>query len=308
MKDGWDAVAVKQDAHHKAELWYWLRVCARGRYQGGVEKWCVSTWKANPDHVHDLIGWARWEQSTATVSSLGTATSTKTMRNALDELFWEQARAVFLDGGTANCIVTFWPDISYTIRRANQDIVKPKVRSEASCSVFAGCAGAQPGHFRVSTWQRIWWSKLMWIGWSRQWRSKVLVIEYIRVWVSWGKFWWSTGYSHREHIQRVLSWCDEAAETDSTNAYGSYQRRGVARLRNLWKREWWSQGQVEAKNVEKGRVSSDDIEADLGTDYLERDRITKCTTKMGMVFAGAGLENSCRGFRSLKCSLRIRTY
>ena len=35
------------------------------------------------------------------------------------------------------------------------------------------------------------------------------------------------------------------------------------------------------------RVPSEDYEADLGAKYLERGRIKKCVTKMGMLFAGA---------------------
>ena len=47
------------------------------------------------------------------------------------------------------------------------------------------------------------------------------------------------------------------------------------------------QDQVAAKNIELRRVPSDDNEADVGTKYLERDRIKKCVTKMVMLFAGA---------------------
>ena len=45
--------------------------------------------------------------------------------------------------------------------------------------------------------------------------------------------------------------------------------------------------QVAAKNIELGRIPSEDNEADLGTRCLERDRIKKCVTKMEMLFAGA---------------------
>ena len=34
-------------------------------------------------------------------------------------------------------------------------------------------------------------------------------------------------------------------------------------------------------------MPSEDNEADLGTIYLERDRVKKCVTKIGMLFAGA---------------------
>ena len=75
-------------------------------------------------------------------------------------------------------------------------------------------------------------------------------------------------------------------ETNSTSASSIFRRRGVGRLRHLHMKELWLQDQVAAKNVELGRVPSDDNEADLGTKYLERDRIKKCVTKLGMLFAG----------------------
>ena len=76
-------------------------------------------------------------------------------------------------------------------------------------------------------------------------------------------------------------------ETDSTSACGFCRHRGVGRLRHLQKKELWLQDQVAAKNIEMGRVPSEDNEADLSTKYLERDRIKKCETKMGMLFTGA---------------------
>ena len=79
----------------------------------------VFTWKANPKHARGLI------------ASLGTAATTKTMRNALDELPWERAKAVSSAGGTATYLAINRPDIAQNIRRANQDIPKPKVRTEA---------------------------------------------------------------------------------------------------------------------------------------------------------------------------------
>ena len=59
----------------------------------------------------------------------------------------------------------------------------------------------------------------------------------------------------------------------------------LARLGHLHKKELWLQDQVAAKNVQPGRVPSEDNEDD--TKYMERDRIKKCVTKMGMLFAGA---------------------
>ena len=69
-------------------------------------------------------------------------------------------------------------------------------------------------------------------------------------------------------------------ETDSTSASGSCRRHGVGRLRHLLKKELWLQDQVAAKNVDLGRVPSEDNEADPGTKYLERDRSKKCPRAM----------------------------
>ena len=76
-------------------------------------------------------------------------------------------------------------------------------------------------------------------------------------------------------------------EADSTSASGICRRRGVGRLRHLHKKELWLHDQVAAKTNELGRDPSGDNETDLGTKYLERDRIKTCATKMGMLFAGA---------------------
>ena len=53
------------------------------------------------------------------------------MRNALDELLWERAKAVSSAGGTATYLAMDRPDIAHSIRRANQDTAKSKVRAEA---------------------------------------------------------------------------------------------------------------------------------------------------------------------------------
>ena len=89
------------------------------------------TWKGNPKHARDLIAWAGLEQSKAATPSPGTAATAKTMRNALGELSWDRAKAVSLAGGTATSLALDRPDIVCSIRRANQDIAKPKVRTEA---------------------------------------------------------------------------------------------------------------------------------------------------------------------------------
>ena len=104
----------------------------------------------------------------------------------------------------------------------------------------------------------------------------------------------SFGGAHGIHSNNIVSdlQIDVSVrlETDSTSAYGICRRRGVGRLRHLHKKELWLQDQVAAKNVELGRVPSEDKDADLGTKYLEGDRITKCVTMMGMLIAGAWAE------------------
>ena len=50
---------------------------------------------------------------------------------AVDELFWERAKAVSSAGGTATYLAMDRRDIAHSIRRASQDIAKPQVRTEA---------------------------------------------------------------------------------------------------------------------------------------------------------------------------------
>ena len=113
----------------------------------------------------------------------------------------------------------------------------------------------------------------------------------------------TSGGAHGIHTKNIFSDLNVEVtvrlETDSTSASGICRRRGVGRLRHVHKKELWLQDQVAAKNFESGRVLSEDNEADLGTNYLERDRIKKCVTKMGML-----LENSCLWFQVLKYSLK----
>ena len=106
---------------------------------------------------------------------------------------------------------------------------------------------------------------------------------------------------HTKNIIRDLQTdVSERLETDSTSVYGMCRYRGIGRLRHLHKIQQRLQDHVAAKNVELGRVRREENEADLGATYLERDRIKKCVTKMGMLFARLGLENSCLWFRALR--------
>ena len=71
------------------------------------------------------------EQSKAAAPSLGTAATTKTLRNALEESPWERVKVVLSAGGTATYLAMDRPDSAYSIRRPNQHIAKPEVRTEA---------------------------------------------------------------------------------------------------------------------------------------------------------------------------------
>ena len=76
------------------------------------------------------MGWIGGVESSSTVT--GSSCNDKDNdRNALDELPWERAKAVSSAGGTATCLAMDRPDIANSIRRANQEDAKPKVRTEA---------------------------------------------------------------------------------------------------------------------------------------------------------------------------------
>ena len=87
----------------------------------------VFTWKANPKYALDVITWAGVEQSKVAAPTPGTAATTKTMINALEEFSWDRAEAVSSTGGTATYLAHDRPNIAHSIRRANLDIAKPKV-------------------------------------------------------------------------------------------------------------------------------------------------------------------------------------
>ena len=102
------------------------------------------TWEMNPNHARALIAWAGLEQSNAAAPSPGTAATTETMRNALDDLHWERAKAVSSAGGTATHLAMDRPDIACSIRGANQDSAKPKVRTAARLKRVARCLLGEP--------------------------------------------------------------------------------------------------------------------------------------------------------------------
>ena len=77
------------------------------------------------------ITWVRLEQSRAAALTPRTAATTKTTKNTSDELSWKRAKAISMAGGTAIYLVLNRLDIAYNIRRANRDISKLRMRTEA---------------------------------------------------------------------------------------------------------------------------------------------------------------------------------
>ena len=166
-------------------------------------------------------------------------------RHALGELLGERAKSASFAGGTATHSAVDRPNIAYSFCKANRDMTKPRVRTEARLKRIARYLLGEPELMRT-----------------------------VRL------------------------------ETYSTSASGICRRRRVGRVRHAHQKELWLQDQVAAKNVELGRVPTEDNEAYLGMIYLERDRMKKCVTKMEMLFCtGLGLENSSLWFRALKYAL-----
>ena len=153
-----------------------------------MKKWSPAgfTWKANPKHARDLIGWAGSEQSNAAAPTPGAAATTKTMRNALDEFTWERAKAVSSAGGTVTYLSMDRPDIAYSIRRANQDIAKPKVRTEARLKRVARYLLDEPEliwTFPVpGNANKVGGQNRRELDWSRQRRSKVFQLCGREIW------------------------------------------------------------------------------------------------------------------------------
>ena len=108
-----------------------------------IFSWSLSafTWKANPKHALDLIAWAGLEQSKAAVPTPGTAATTKTVRNALEELSWDRAKVVSSAGGTATYLALDRPDTCLQHPQSKSRHCKAesanRSETEESCSVFA---------------------------------------------------------------------------------------------------------------------------------------------------------------------------
>ena len=273
----------------------------------------VFTFKANPKHARDWIAWVVLAHSEAVALSPGTAATTRTLSNALDELPWERSQTVSSAGGTATYFALDRPDIACRIRRANQDIAKPKVRTEARLTRVARCVLGEleliwtfpyqemPTKFVVRT-------DANWTGQDSEDQKCLSCVvmkfgepvidvacseqDVVSLSAPESEFYaMTTDGAHGIHTKNILSDLQVGVivrlETDSTSASGICRRRGVGRLRYLHKKQVWLQDQVAARNVELGRVPSEDNEADLGMKDLERDRIKKCLTKMWMLSVGA---------------------
>ena len=216
-------------------------------------------------------------------------------------------------GGSATCFAMGRPDITYIIRRANQDIAKPKVRTEARLKRVARYLLGEPELIWTCPCQEMPTKLVVRANWtggdSEDQRCFSCVVvrlgehvidvvcskhDVVSLSAPESEF-----YSiHTKNIFSDLQ-IDVSVrlETDSTSAYGICRHRGVGRLRHSHKKELWLQDQVAAKNIEMRRVSSEDNEADLGTKCTEQDRITKCVTNF--VCRGLGL-----GWRTVACGFR----
>ena len=193
------------------------------------------------------------------------------------------------------------PDIAHSIRRANQDIAKPKVRTEARLKRFAHHLLCEPGLIWTFPYQEMSTTLVVRTdanstGQDNR-RSKVFQLC--------GSMFhaMTSGGAHGIHTKKIFNDFQVEivlVETDSTSASGICRRRGVGRLRHLDKKELWLQDQVAAKNVELGRVPSEVNEEDLHTFYLERYRVNECGQRWECCLQGFGLENNCLWFRALK--------
>ena len=256
-----------------------------------------------------LVGWIGTVETSST--DKGTAATTKTMRNASEELSFDRAKAVSSAGSTATYLALDRPDNVHSIRQANQDIAKPKVRTEARLKRVARYLLCEPEKIWKNLYQEM-PSKLVvrtdanWTGQDsedQKYFSCVVVRfgdpvidvvcakqDVVALSAPESELYALTaGKPHGIRSQNIF--CDlhveliVRLETDLTSVSGICPRRGVGRLRHLHKKELWLQDQIAAKKIQFGRVTSEDNEAHLGTKYLERNRIKKCVTMMRMLFA-----------------------
>ena len=188
------------------------------------------TWEANPDHARDFFALAGVAQSRAGAPSPGTIATTMAMRNALDVLPWKRAKAVSSAGGTATHLAMDRSDVAYSIRRANQDIAKPKVQTEARLKRVARYRLGEPELTWTFPYQEMPTKSVVrtdtnWTGqniefqlcfreiWStRRWccvfKTRRDFVERPRVQVLRNDSKWSIRYTHEEHLQRFASGCD----------------------------------------------------------------------------------------------------
>ena len=102
-------------------------------------------------------------------------------------------------------------------------------------------------------------------------KNKTWFIESTRVRVIRHEFWWSTWYSQKEHLQRFASRGDCAAGNRFDKRIRHFVDTVVLTSSDIYTRKIHG-----CKTKLQPRTSSEDNEADLGTKYLERDRVKKC--------------------------------
>ena len=197
------------------------------------------------------------------------------MRNALDELPWDRAKAVSSAGGKATYLAMDRPDIAHSIRRANQDIAKTKVRTEARLKRVARYLLGEPELIWTFPYQEMPIKLVVrtdanWIGQDSEDQKcfSCVVVRFgkhvidvdcteqdvVTLSAPESEFYTMTsGGAHCIHTENIFSDLQDEVivrlETYSTSASGICRRRGVGRQRHLHKKELWLQDQVAAKNV-----------------------------------------------------------
>ena len=266
-----------------------------------------------------FFAWAGVAQSRAGAPSPGTVATPNTMRNALDVLPWERAKAVSSAGGTATNLAMDRSDVAYSIRRANQDIAKPKVRTEARLKRVAWYRLCEPDLTWTFPYQEMPTKSVVrtdtnWTGqdtefqlcfreiWSRRRWCCVLktrrdFVERPRVQVSRDDFWRSIRYSHQEHHQRFASGCDCAV--------GNWFNKGLRHLSTpgCWPTETFTQERAMAGRSSRSQERRGGTSANWG--QWRRFRYETLGTSSYQEVCDENGTVLCRGFgwRTVACGV-----
>ena len=128
------------ESWHQCDLNHWTRSgnWCQDRQTSLVLESCWILMESISKGCAWFFAWTEVTQSRVSATSSGTVATTNAMRNALDVLSWEQVKAVSSAWGTATHLAMDRSDVVWSIRRANQDIAKPKVQTEVRLTRVAG--------------------------------------------------------------------------------------------------------------------------------------------------------------------------